>query len=241
MAAQARSTSAASFGRRAGSIARRRSSPTPDGSASARPRICCAAPASEARPTTSGATRRCAPGRRSSVVARMPQRRCDPAPPPDARLNARWRRSSAAATRARTSLEPRCSCGGSTGCSTSPAPLQEKMALYFHGHFTSRATPRFPRDYLQAERALPQLRARQSARADAQRLQRSGDADLSQRRRQRRRASQRKLRARADGALYARRRATITEDDVRESARAWTGWHVDRRSASAAVQSGPPR
>ncbi|MBV9264334.1 MAG: DUF1800 family protein, partial [Candidatus Eremiobacteraeota bacterium] len=24
-----------------------------------------------------------------------------------------------------------------------PAPLQEKMTLYFHGHFTSRATPRF--------------------------------------------------------------------------------------------------
>ena len=28
---------------------------------------------------------------------------------------------------------------------TTPAPLQEKMTLYFHGHFTSRATPRFPR------------------------------------------------------------------------------------------------
>jgi uncharacterized protein (DUF1800 family) len=27
---------------------------------------------------------------------------------------------------------------------TTPAPLQEKMTLYFHGHFTSRATPRFP-------------------------------------------------------------------------------------------------
>ncbi|HEY2555300.1 MAG TPA: DUF1800 family protein, partial [Candidatus Cybelea sp.] len=27
---------------------------------------------------------------------------------------------------------------------TTPSPLQEKMTLYFHGHFTSRATPRFP-------------------------------------------------------------------------------------------------
>ena len=73
-------------------------------------------------------------------------------------------------------------------------------------HVGGDAKGRVAGDDLQPESTLSQLRARKSARADAQRLQGSGDADLSRQRRQRRVASERELRARTDGTVHARRR-----------------------------------
>ena len=61
----------------------------------------------------------------------------------------------------------------------SPSPLQEKMTLYFHGHFTSRATPMFPsityeQNALFRRNALGNLQG-----ADPRRLQGRRDAALS--------------------------------------------------------------
>ena len=108
---------------------------------------------------------------------------------------------------------------------TTPAPLQEKMTLYFHGHFTSRATPRFPRITYNQNALFRRNATRQSARSYGAGLD---DAAML---------------IYLDGANnvashpnenYARELMEIftlgvdnySEDDVRESARAWTGWRV---------------
>ncbi len=90
---------------------------------------------------------------------------------------------------------------------TTPAPLQEKMALYFHGHFTSTAIQKgvSPAMIYNQNQLFRRQRARKSARAHAQRFEGSGDVGLPRQRRQLQVASQRKLRARADGTVYARR------------------------------------
>jgi hypothetical protein len=112
---------------------------------------------------------------------------------------------------------------------TTPAPLQEKMTLYFHGHFTSRATPRFPR-ITYGQNAL----FRNNATGNLRELTRAVSTDAA-------------MLIYLDGANnvaahpnenYARELMEIftlgvdnyTENDVRESARAWTGWRVARKS-----------
>lgn len=109
-----------------------------------------------------------------------------------------------------------------------PAPLQEKMTLYFHGHFTSRATGRFPR-ITYNQNAL----FRDYATGNLRELTRAVSKDAA-------------MLVFLDGANnvaehpnenYARELMELftlgvdnyTEEDVRESARAWTGWRVDRR------------
>jgi uncharacterized protein (DUF1800 family) len=114
-----------------------------------------------------------------------------------------------------------------------PAPLQEKMALYFHGHFTSRATPRFPR-ITYNQNAL----FRQYATGNLRELTRDVSKDAA-------------MLIYLDGANneashpnenYARELMELftlgvdnyTENDVRESARAWTGWRVFRKTDTVA-------
>jgi uncharacterized protein (DUF1800 family) len=120
---------------------------------------------------------------------------------------------------------------------TTPAPLQEKMTLYFHGHFTSRATPRFPR-VTYNQNAL----FRQNATGNLRELTREVSKDAA-------------MLIYLDGANnvashpnenYARELMELftlgvdnyTEGDVRESARAWTGWRVGRRTDTVVFDPG---
>ena len=115
---------------------------------------------------------------------------------------------------------------------TSPAPLQEKMALYFHGHFTSLATPRFPQitydqNALFRRWASGNLRelTREVSVNPAMLVYLNGAGSV----------------VGAPNENYARELMELftlgvnhyTENDVRESARAWTGWRVNRPAASA--------
>ncbi len=115
---------------------------------------------------------------------------------------------------------------------SSPSPLSEKLTLYFHGHFTSRATPRFPRITYQQNAlfrsyALGNLRelTRAVAKDPAMLIYLNGGANVA--------AHPNENFARELMELFTLGLGNFTEQDVRESARAWTGWHVDRRSASA--------
>ena len=116
----------------------------------------------------------------------------------------------------------------------SPAPLQEKMSLYFHGHFTTAAiqkgvTPQMVLDQNQLFRAnaLGNLRALtwqvsidpammlylDNARSDATHPNENYARELME--------------------LFTLGVDRYTESDVRESARAWTGWIVARRTGNA--------
>jgi uncharacterized protein (DUF1800 family) len=116
----------------------------------------------------------------------------------------------------------------------SPAPLQEKMTLYFHGHFTTAAiqkgvTPQMLLDQNQLFRsnALGNLRELtwqvsidpammlylDNARSDATHPNENYARELME--------------------LFTLGVDHYTEKDVRESARAWTGWIVVRRTGKA--------
>jgi uncharacterized protein (DUF1800 family) len=108
------------------------------------------------------------------------------------------------------------------------SPLQEKMTLYFHGHFTSRATPRFPwttydQNALFRQYALGNLRelTRQVSKGAAMLIYLNGAANVV--------AHPNENYARELMELFTLGVDNYTEQDVRESARAWTGWQVDRR------------
>ena len=113
-----------------------------------------------------------------------------------------------------------------------PAPLQEKMTLYFHGHFTSRATPRFPRiTYTQnalfrrwASGSLREL-TREVSKDPAMLVYLNGAGSVK--------SAPNENYARELMELFTLGVDRYSENDVRESARAWTGWRVDRRTASA--------
>jgi uncharacterized protein (DUF1800 family) len=115
-----------------------------------------------------------------------------------------------------------------------PAPLQEKMALYFHGHFTTATiqkgvTPRmtFAQNQLFRDSALGNLRDLtwqvsidpgmllylDNAKNDAQHPNENYARELME--------------------LFTLGVDHYTENDVRESARAWTGWIVPRRTQQA--------
>jgi len=111
---------------------------------------------------------------------------------------------------------------------STPAPLQEKMALYFHGHFTSRATPRFPwitynQNALFRKYALGNLRdlTRDVSKDAAMLIYLDGQVNVA--------AHPNENFARELMELFTLGVDHYTESDVRESARAWTGWRVDRR------------
>jgi uncharacterized protein (DUF1800 family) len=112
---------------------------------------------------------------------------------------------------------------------TTPAPLQEKMTLYFHGHFTSRATPRFPwitynQNALFRTFALGNLRelTRDVSKDGAMLLYLNGASNVA--------AHPNENYARELMELFTLGVDNYSENDVRESARAWTGWRVDRRN-----------
>lgn len=115
-----------------------------------------------------------------------------------------------------------------------PAPLQEKMALYFHGHFTTATiqkgvTPQmtFDQNQLFRDNALGNLRDLtwqvsidpamliylDNAKNDAQHPNENYARELME--------------------LFTMGVDHYTEQDVRESARAWTGWIVPRRTGKA--------
>ena len=117
---------------------------------------------------------------------------------------------------------------------TSPAPLQEKMTLYFHGHFTTASiqkgiTPQMTleQNQLFRDNALGNLRELtwnvstnpamliylDNARSDAQHPNENYARELME--------------------LFTLGVDHYTENDVRESARAWTGWIVPRRTQKA--------
>ncbi len=112
---------------------------------------------------------------------------------------------------------------------TTPSPLQEKMTLYFHGHFTSRATPRFPwitynQNALFRQYALGNLRelTRAVSKDPAMLIYLNGAANVV--------AHPNENFARELMELFTLGVDNYTEEDVRESARAWTGWQVNRRT-----------
>lgn len=115
---------------------------------------------------------------------------------------------------------------------STPAPLQEKMTLYFHGHFTSRATPRFPwitynQNALFRKSALGNLHdlTRDVSKDPAMLIYLDGQANVA--------AHPNENYARELMELFTLGVDQYTEEDVRESARAWTGWRLDRREGSA--------
>jgi uncharacterized protein (DUF1800 family) len=115
---------------------------------------------------------------------------------------------------------------------SSQVPLQEKMTLYFHGHFTSHYTLRFPQitynqNALFRRYALGNLRelTRQVSKDPAMLIYLNGAQNVA--------AHPNENYARELMELFTLGVDHYTENDVRESARAWTGWRVDRRSAQA--------
>ncbi|HEV3090708.1 MAG TPA: DUF1800 domain-containing protein [Candidatus Cybelea sp.] len=108
-----------------------------------------------------------------------------------------------------------------------PAPLQEKMTLYFHGHFTSRMTPLFPwitynQNALLRSYALGNLRelTRAVSKDAAMLIYLNGAENVA--------AHPNENYARELMELFTLGVDHYTEADVRESARAWTGWRVHR-------------
>lgn len=115
-----------------------------------------------------------------------------------------------------------------------PAPLQEKMALYFHGHFTTATiqkgvTPQmtFDQNQLFRDNALGNLRELtwnvsidpamliylDNARNEAQHPNENYARELME--------------------LFTLGVDHYTEEDVRQASRAWTGWIVVRRTGEA--------
>ena len=73
----------------------------------------------------------------------------------------------------------------------SPAPLQEKMTLFLHGHFATASGTKgiYGTDIVDQNNLLAHLRARKLARADASDRARPGDAQVARQRAQRQGAS----------------------------------------------------
>ena len=120
----------------------------------------------------------------------------------------------------------------------SPAPLQEKMALFWHHHFatayskisglvggadaTRMMAAKPSEDSARDEgpdRAVPRVRARQFPRPARRGGEGSGDAVLARRPAERARTAAGELRPRADGAVHVRRRALHRVGRVRGGSR----------------------
>jgi uncharacterized protein (DUF1800 family) len=109
---------------------------------------------------------------------------------------------------------------------TSPAPLQEKMALYFHGHFTTAAIRKnvspamvYNQNQLYRQYALGNLRelTRNVAKDPAMLRYLDNDRNAV--------GEPNENFARELMELFTLGVDHYSEDDVRDSARAWTGWH----------------
>ncbi|HEY6327217.1 MAG TPA: DUF1800 domain-containing protein, partial [Candidatus Cybelea sp.] len=108
-------------------------------------------------------------------------------------------------------------------------PLQEKLTLYFHGHFTSRGTPIFPwitynQNALFRKYALGNLRdlTKDVSKDAAMLIYLNGNMNVT--------AHPNENYARELMELFTLGVDHYTENDVRESARAWTGWRVVNRT-----------
>jgi uncharacterized protein (DUF1800 family) len=106
-----------------------------------------------------------------------------------------------------------------------PAPLQEKMTLYWHGHFTSYvnfARLMYSQNQLFRQYALGNVRAltHDVSKDGAMLMYLNNDTNIA--------AHPNENYARELMELFTLGVGHYTEDDVRESARAWTGWRIDR-------------
>ncbi len=119
----------------------------------------------------------------------------------------------------------------------SASPLQEKMTLYFHGHFTSRATPRFPwitynQNALFRKYAAGNLRdlTKEVSKDAAMLIYLNGNQNVA--------AHPNENYARELMELFTLGVDHYTENDVRESARAWTGWRVVNKTDTVSFDAG---
>jgi hypothetical protein len=110
-----------------------------------------------------------------------------------------------------------------------PAPLQEKMALYFHGHFTTASVQKgvsppltYAQNQLFRDNALGNLRelTRAVSKDPAMLLYLDNASNVA--------AHPNENFARELMELYTLGVDHYSESDVRESARAWTGWQYSR-------------
>lgn len=115
-----------------------------------------------------------------------------------------------------------------------PAPLQEKMTLYFHGHFTTtvlqkRVSPvmAFNQNQLFRSYALGNLRelTRNVSKDPAMLVYLDGASNLK--------AHPNENYARELMELFTLGVDNYSEEDVRNSARAWTGWRYSRFTEEA--------
>ena len=128
-------------------------------------------------------------------------------------------------------------------CVTRPRPIQEKMTLFWHGHFTSSWFDGIGRiDHMMHQNQLYRDHgARQLLDVDA------GDVAASRRcwstctTRTTGRASPNQNFARELMELFTLGVGNYTEDDVEAAARAWTGHNADWPRVSVPVPPQPPR
>ncbi len=115
-----------------------------------------------------------------------------------------------------------------------PAPLQEKMTLFFHGHFTTAAIEKgvsplmvYNQNQLMRQYALGNLRelTRGLSKDPAMLLYLDNATNVAE--------HPNENWARELMELFTLGVDRYTEDDVRESARAWTGWRVLRLTGAA--------
>jgi uncharacterized protein (DUF1800 family) len=115
-----------------------------------------------------------------------------------------------------------------------PAPLQEKMTLYFHGHFTTTIVQKgvspamaFNQNQLFRRFALGNLRelTRQVSKDPAMLVYLDGASNMA--------AHPNENYARELMELFTLGVDNYTEADVRNSARAWTGWRYNRFTEEA--------
>jgi uncharacterized protein (DUF1800 family) len=114
-----------------------------------------------------------------------------------------------------------------------PAPLQEKMTLFWHGHFTSSWEKGTTTQALIDQNQL----FRRNALGNIRDLTLAVSTDVAMLRyldnTQNVKAHPNENYARELMELFTLGIGNYSEDDVRESARAFTGWSIDRRSGTA--------
>lgn len=112
----------------------------------------------------------------------------------------------------------------------SPAPLQEKLTLFWHGHFTSAYVKAIPAQALAAQNEL----FRRNALGDVRELTRAVSQDPAMLRyldnAQNFKAHPNENYARELMELFTLGIGNYSETDVREAARAFTGWTIDPRT-----------
>lgn len=117
---------------------------------------------------------------------------------------------------------------------STPAPLQEKMTFFFAGHFTTAAVQKgvspamaYNQNQLFRQYALGNLRelTRDVSKDPAMLIYLDNALNVA--------AHPNENYARELMELFTLGVDNYTEDDVRESARAWTGWRVDRFAGAA--------